>query len=304
MRPPGVGSLAPLLRRAARSGLPLLALLLTAACALVAGLILGQTRIPAEPPRNVLTVTVVNVQHGEASWVRTGDGKFIVIGGGPPEQGVAVAASLKDAGARKIDLLILPYPYAEAIGGVPELLKAFPVAAVLEPGGPVVNRWQAQARETLAARNIPVRLGRAGETLTLGGARVEVLAPAEPLLTATPASANNSLVVRLTWGDTRFLWAGGLSEAGETALLGRMPGLGAHWLRVARFGARDASSAEFLRLVSPDCAVVSVGPNRDGYPHPETLSRLAATGARVYRTDAHPGPLRFTSDGANLTPPE
>jgi competence protein ComEC len=152
---------------------------------------------------------------------------------------------------------------------------------------------------------VPVRIGRAGDHETIDGAVIDTLAPADPLLLADPAAANNSLVVRVSWGETAFLFAGGIERAGEDALIARAgPQLRADWLRVSRFGTREASSPEFLRLVSPEFAVISVGtPNSGDYPHVETLGRLQNTGARLYRTDQGAGDLTFTSDGATVSGP-
>jgi competence protein ComEC len=296
--------------------LPLALLLIAATGAMLAGFLLG--RRPAPAPSRRLEVTVVNVGHGEASWVRTPSGHFVLIGGGPPGAGERVARALRAAGAQRIDLLLVPYPYAEAIGGLPEILGRFPVTQAAEPGYPPpgerpVNAYQTRVRDLLRASQVPVRVARAGEVLRLDDTRIEILGPGEPLVRATPSPANNSLVVRVTWRETSFLWAGGLERPGENALLARGGGLDlrADWLRVARFGTGGATSPEFLRRVQPSIAVISVGNgNAAGFPHAETLARLEAAGARVLRTDQPPagadagGDLRFTSDGTHVHGPD
>gem|GEM_PF-2924674 len=280
---------------------PVFALLIVATAAMLLGFRLGAMRRTPQRP-GYLRVAVLNVGHGEASWVRTPNGRFIVIGGGPPEQGARVVASLKAAGAERIDLLILPYPYAESIGGVEDLLSAFPVSMAVEPGGERVNQWQENCRRFFRQNRIRVHLARAGQTLMLDGVQIDVLAPGTPFVDAQPVSANNSVVVALRWGATRFLFAGGLERAGEVALLSRTPDLSADWLRVAHFGSRRASSSEFLYQVAPRYAVLSVGANSDGLPHPETLARLRATGATLLRTDEAGGDLFFRSDGVTVRP--
>ena len=56
-------------------------------------------------------------------------------------------------------------------------------------------------------------------------------------------------------------------------------------LKVAHHGSKYATSAAFLATAMPKVAVISVGPNPYGHPTVETLDRLAAAGALVYRTD-------------------
>ena len=296
----------PLLGLAWRA-LPLGALMLLATIAMLAGFLL--TRPGPRPARRLLTVGVVAVGSGEAAWVRTPSDRFILIGGGPPGAGERVVRSLKAAGAREIALVVQPYPYAEAIGGLPAVLEAFPRCGGswdagyppprhenqsgirrIVPARPI-NEWQEAISDLLNRQNVPVQSARAGQTLDLGdGVRLTVLAPTIPFLDNVPGAPNNSIVLRLTYGKTVFLFAGGLEHVGETALLARVASgggnLSADWLRVARCGTREATSPEFMRQVSPVFAVVSAGaPSAAGYPHRETLATLADAGALVRRTD-------------------
>lgn len=290
-----------------RANLLLWVSLVTLFLAVIAGLVgfgLGKYREQTAVAAKRLQVTVLNVGHGEAAWIRTPGGKFILIGGGPPEAAQTVIASLRQAGVRQIDLLLLPYPYSECIGAVPAILNEFRVAQAVEPGGPLVNQVHEEVRRLFVEKKIAVKIGRAGDSLSVDGAALEILSPSEPLLDASPASANNSLVVRVGWGRTGFLFAGGLERAGEDALIARSPDdLRSDWLRVARFGSRDASSPEFLQLVAPEFAVVSVATKNSGdYPHPETLEQLSASGAVVLRTDqSKASELTFFSDGTAVS---
>ncbi|MDX1931100.1 MAG: hypothetical protein SFU56_00700 [Capsulimonadales bacterium] len=291
-----------LLRTLPRYLLPVLTMAALSAFALLVGQKLRR-RQPPVLPKDHLVVSVLNVGHGEAAWLRTPAGRFIVIGAGPVGQGDHVSRSLKIAQAKRIELLIVPYPYAEAIGGMSDLLGNFPVDRIWEPGGPVINQWHTQFREGARRKGIPVTVIRAGAHIEMDGVTVEVLSPGEPLVSEPPKAANNSVVVRIGFGRCRFLFAGGLERKGENLLIGRQPDLRADWLRAARFASGKSSSPEFLRLVSPDIAVVSVGPNRSGYPHPDTMERLTATGASVYRTDTQSGSLQFTCDGETISGP-
>jgi competence protein ComEC len=272
--------------------------------ALALGLLLRPTtslQIPPLPPR-ALVVSYLKVGHGEASWVKTPDGRFLVIGAGPPESGEHVVASLRAAGAQKIDLLVLPYPYSESLGGARALIARFPIKAALELGWEQVNQHQQETRLALQQQGILVQSGRAGQAFDLGhGGRLDVLFPHEPRVAKSPAAANNALVLRLTWGQTHFLWEGGLEGPGEQALLSLGQTLTADVLRVARFGNPGASSPELLAQVEPRFVVVSAEDPARSLPARSTLERLKATGAALLRLDQQPRDLFFFSDGKQVT---
>ena len=291
------------MRRLRRLGLPLtvMGLGLLAICA---GFWLRRpSSAPgAEFPGQALVVAFLNVGQGEAAWIKTPEGRFLVIGAGPPEAGGHLVASLRAAGAKQIDLLVLPYPYNEALGGATELLAQFPVKAVLDTGWERVNQRQEAILNALEARGIPVQRARAGQGFDLGnGGQLEVLFPQEPLVTRSPAAANNAIVLRLRWGSTAFLWEGGLELPGEQALLSLGHELRADVLRTARFANLGSSTPELLREVAPSYIIISVGENRSGLPDESVLKRLGATGARVLRTDQEKRDLVFLSDGSRVT---
>lgn len=289
--------------RQRRGGL-LVLLVLLGGLALWLGAVLRRPKttatLPPLPPR-ALIVAYLKVGHGEASWVKTADGRFLVIGAGPPGAGAHVAETLRAAGAKQIDLLVLPYAYSEALGGALELVAQFPIKAALEVGGEPVNQRQRETRTALLQRKIPVQLARAGHAFELGhGGRLDILFPREPLVTRTPVAPNNAIVLRLTWGETHFLWEGGLEEAGEQAFLGLGQELTADVLRVARFGNAGASTPELLRQVQPRFVIISADDKDGELPALSTLERLTATGATLLRTDRSAEDLFFFSDGKTV----
>ncbi len=283
-----------------RRHLPVFLMLLAAPFALFLGATLR--RVPASSAsRPPLRVTVLNVGEGEAALVRTPSGANILIGTGGSEAGEGVVQTLQNAGVKRIDLLVLPYVYAEAIGGIPAIYEAFEVRSVLEGNNNLSNPYLEMARRLGREYQTKWRMVRSGDRFTIPGDDVslEILAP--PAQSPNRSPTDNSLVLAVRCGKTRFLFAGGLEGAGERALLATSPDLRADFLRVARFGNNGASSPEFLRLANPQFVVVSVGPNGDGFPAPTTMARLRDTGATIVRTDESGGQSpTFTSDGETV----
>jgi competence protein ComEC len=112
---------------------------------------------------------------------------------------------------------------------------------------------------------------------------------------------DHALVVRVDYGHASFLLAADMTATAERELLATHLPLRATVLKVAHHGSRHSSTAEFLAAVRPTVAVISVGPrNAYGHPAAETLARLDAVGARIFRTDRD-GAVVFETDGRWLT---
>lgn len=130
----------------------------------------------------------------------------------------------------------------------------------------------------------------------LGGAVVTFLSSPDP-----SASWNDqSLVVRIDYGDASFLFTGDMEYAAESSLLQSGCALDADVLKVAHHGSQSSSSMAFLRAVSPRVSVISVGEgNAYGHPGDAALQRLRETGTRIMRTDQL-GTVTVSTDGHML----
>jgi len=72
-------------------------------------------------------------------------------------------------------------------------------------------------------------------------------------------------------------------------------------LKVAHHGSRNSTSEKFLKLCSPEIALISSGVgNSYGHPHEELLRRLENAGCRTYNTQKN-GAIMLQTDGNSLT---
>jgi competence protein ComEC len=129
---------------------------------------------------------------------------------------------------------------------------------------------------------------------------VEVLAPC-PSFDPDRGANDNSLVVRVSYGERAVLFVGDTEHEEEATLLaGDGARLHADVLKVGHHGSRTSTTPAFLAAVHPGEAVVSAGcRNRFGHPSPVTLATLAQAGVRVWRTDRD-GAVTVTTDGHGL----
>ncbi len=240
-----------------------------------------------------------DVGQGDASLIRTGTG-CVLIDTGTNLSEDALAASLERLGVRRIDCLILTHAHEDHIGGADRILRDFNVQAVIarDTGETDAATWR--LREAVRASGAELITPAGVTTYTVCGLWLDVAVPfAEPQTEGN----DNSLIVRVRFGDTTFLYMGDAEAATEQVLLTRFAGgdfLDCDGLKLGHHGSDSSSGTAFLRAVSPRYAVASVGGgNSFGHPHGRVLADLAALGCECRRTDES-GTVVLVSDGTTL----
>lgn len=244
-----------------------------------------------------LAVYFVDVGQGDGAVVVC-DGKTLVIDGGPPESGVKMVDILQNTlHVSTVDVMIGTHPHADHIGGLPDVIGAFKVKKLYSP----VDEFEAKPFEAMKraadAKKLKITVPQAGQRFSLGSAKVEFLAP----LGIYDNVNDISLVVKITYGQTTFLFTGDAERLSEYDMADSDEKLSATVLKVGHHGSNTSSTYVFLRKVMPTYAVISCGrDNSYGHPHTEVLSRLADVGATVYRTDER-GTITCRSNGEKVT---
>jgi competence protein ComEC len=241
-------------------------------------------------------VSVLDVGQGDAILIETPAGHRILVDGGP--SGARLSQVL--GRARRFDLVVLTHGQDDHVTGLVSLLDRYEAGAVLMSplagNSGAYNAWV----DALVLSSIPVHEAVAGEYVDLGdGIRLEVLGPPPGLLHDTEDDLNNnSVVLRLVYGDVSFLLTGDIEADAEEALLRQGGTLRSTVLKVAHHGSDGSSTPAFLAAVKPAVAVISTGAeNSFGHPSPTTRLRLA--GVPILRTDLN-GRVRFETDGRRL----
>jgi competence protein ComEC len=231
------------------------------------------------PPDGRLRLIVLDVGQGDAIVVELPDGRTLLVdtgSGGPMRLDAGehvVAPFLWNRGVLRLAGVAVTHDDSDHAGGLASVRRLFAIDEQWTPASPLVGSRR------------------------FGAVTVTVLPPPP-----TPAGRNDAgLVVRLELGLASFLLGSDIGAARERELVTAGVPLAATVLKVAHHGSRSSSTAEFLGAVSPAVAVISVGArNAYGHPDPAVLERLAAAGARIYRTDRD-GAVIVETDGATLT---
>jgi competence protein ComEC len=249
--------------------------------------------------RGRLSIHFLDVGQGDAIAIKTPKGRWLLIDAGPrTPYGDAgrevVLPFLRRQGARELEVMIVSHGDADHLGGVPALVRALEPKLVLEPGQPLASRLYLEHLAWVDRVGSSWRAARAGDSIRLDGVVLAVLHPDTAWIRRNFAPNENSVVLRLSFGEFDALFPGDIGELAEDALLGSLAAT--EVLKVGHHGSRYSTSAEWLRSLRPLVAVISVGRNRYGHPSPETLGRLLGSGAEVLRTDRG-GTVTIRSDG-------
>lgn len=252
-----------------------------------------------------LLVHVLDVGQADSILVQLPDGQNMLIDAGNNEDGPFIVDYLRQAGVQSIDYLIGTHPHEDHIGGMDTVLKKFPVRQVYMPEISYDTKSYHDVLRAVQQRGLKVVGPTAGQVLLQDRVhdqelRVEILWP-DPLKAPFYDEVNDhSIIARVSYGTSSFLFTGDAGRQVEEALLKNKARLKADVLKVGHHGSNSSTSNAFLRAVQPQIAVISAGRGNDyGHPHRETLQRLIKNKIRVYRTDQD-GTIVFTCDGKTI----
>lgn len=253
-------------------------------------------------PANNLEVDFLDVGQGDAILIKSPYGQNILIDGGPNSSVIKRLAENLAWWERRIDLMVLTHPHDDHVGGLVDVVRRYRVKKALYSGvlhsGPAYLAWL----ELVKSRKIPAVIVDRPQSIKLGpDCHLDILSPRENLSGAEVENLNNSsIVIRLVYKQTAFLFVGDTESDSEKEMAGREIDLRADVLKVGHHGSDNASGEEFLGKVLPLIAVIQVGKNNNfGHPSYRVLKRLERTGTRIFRTDID-STVKLVSDGENV----
>jgi len=265
---------------------------------------------PIDHPRDALLIEAIDVGQGDSLLLITPDGKTLLVDGGgfggAPRQATqnfdvgeeVVSPALWARGIRHLDVVALSHAHSDHMGGLPAVLRNFKPDQLWVGNNPPSEPYLSLLRDAREL-GIQIREMRASDRATLGTVDVHVLAPFPGYKPGLEPANNDSLVMRVLFGDTSALLEGDAEAPIEREMLTE-PQLQSSLLKVGHHGSSSSTQPEFLARVSPRFAIISCGlHNHYGHPRSEVLQALQASHARTFSTDIN-GAICLSLDGKDI----
>jgi competence protein ComEC len=275
---------------------------------------------PFSPARSAgkLELSVLDVGQGDSLFVVSPHGKTLLIDGGgafggfggfggqnnhgvdPGEE--AVSPYLWSRGFQNLDVVALTHAHQDHLGGLAAILENFRVGQ-LWIGREIRSQALANVEKLARDRKIPIEHEARPNSFAWDSLEGTFFWPEMSSAPPSPTAKNDdSLVLRLRYQDRAVLLPGDAENEAERKILSEngQDELRAEVLKIGHHGSRNSTTAEFLAVVKPRLAIISVGEdNPYGHPNAELLERLASAGVRVLRTDRN-GAVHVLMDGHGL----
>lgn len=226
------------------------------------------------------------ITRGDSIYIKTPHGKEILIDSGQDLSILSALEKYRPFYDRHIDLLIVTHPDSDHYYGFLEVLRRFSVDNILMTG---VKKDDPKYHELFSLakdRHVNILYADYSTDFFVDDVFFDILSPLESLLGTEKNGNNGSLVIKVYYKNKSVLLTGDIEKKAEIDLLHAGVDLNANILKIPHHGSKSSSSSSFIRAVSPDSIVYSVGTkNSFGHPHQEVINRYDAFGAKSFHTN-------------------
>lgn len=261
----------------------------------------GCSEIPSGD--STFSILFIDVGQGDSALVEC-DGRYMLIDGGERSAGDKVYEVLEQKGIQHLDILAISHLHSDHIGG---LAKALTYATKIDKtiSNAEVDKHDREAfrilEHELVTNGATITVPHIGDKFKLGSAEVEVV-------DVSAENENDSLVLLITYGKTKFLFTGDIEEDAQTRISDKYQNdkdepYEVDLIKMPHHGSYTGTLYRFIRTFMPKYAILSVGKNNKyGHPCRETMDLLnnKELGVEIYRTDED-GDILVESNGKEIS---
>lgn len=256
-----------------------------------------------------LAIHFIDVGQGDCSLIMW-NGQAMLIDSGEKEEADTVLDYLKKQGVKKLDYIVVTHPHSDHMGSMSKVISAMEVGKVIAPRvkeelTPTSTVYE-DFLKALRAKALKLTAAKPGTVYSFEAPEneeeekqppeFEILAPLEDYDDLN----NYSVVLKLTYGSTAYLFTGDAEKKSEKAILNSGADVGADVLKLGHHGSSTSTSGNFLEAVSPEICIIQCGAgNKYGHPHADTIDAVTDFGAKWYSNDRD-GNIIVYSDGERI----
>lgn len=243
---------------------------------------------------NTLNVYFIDVGQADSILLEN-KGHYMLIDAGNNEDGPKLVNYFNEQDIKEFDYVVGTHAHEDHIGGMDDIIKNFKIDNFYMPDAITTTKTFEDVLDALEETNVIFQTPKVNQTFNLQDTTITTLS-----VTADEKNLNDtSIVLKVKHGTNTFLFMGDASTKIEKNLLNK--DIKSDVLKVGHHGSRYSTSLEFLKKVSPEYAVISVGENNTyKHPHEEILKRLEEQNIQIYRTDKQ-GTILAKSNGSIIT---
>ena len=250
------------------------------------------------PDGSYLRVDYVDV--GQADFIVVEcDNEYMTIDGGNVADKELVRSYLEERGIDEIDTVVVTHAHEDHCGAVSAILEYAQAETVYCPVTEYNTKTFRNVVERVEKQGLEITVPQAGDEFSIGSAQIQVIGPVKEY----DDTNDTSIVLRMTYGDTSFLFTGDAETTSEKDIMAKGYDVSADVLKLGHHGSSTSTSYVWLKAVDPEYGVISS--NREdepdyNHPHEEVVSRLRDADVTVYRTDLQ-GTITCVSDGKDIS---
>lgn len=233
-----------------------------------------------------LQIIFLDVGQGDSILVQYGTRQILIDGGPSGKVEMAKLGKYLPYFDNEIDVVIATHPDKDHIAGLVEAARNYKIGKVLTTGAGKNTEVYKEWKEILDYNKVETIEAMRGDKISFDDAEIKIIHPQALVDPAIGEANNKSVVTRLDFGESSFLFTGDIESSAENEILESGENIDVDILKVAHHGSKYSTTDAFLDKVTPKDAVISVGKNNSyGHPTEAVLEALRERNINILRTD-------------------
>lgn len=237
-----------------------------------------------ENKKHHFSVVFFAVGQGDSALINFSNGQKMLVDCGPDNIVLSKLGRWLPFYDRTIDYLVVTHPDLDHYGGCIDVARRYNIKNIIENGDTKDDDYWRTWEKIKKSENVQNTIISAEKRLDFGTEQINFLFPTN---TVQLEGNNRSLVFNLRSSGFGVLFVGDAEYELEKRFIMSYPSSILHvdYFKIGHHGSDSSTSDEWLSVVRPKVAIVSVGKNSFGHPSLRVVRKLERNGVDIWRTD-------------------